>query len=334
MLTRGLQAAASAIAFATWLGLCGPARADPAPQPGNSRVEAALQNIMALVRPGQDGFATIWDGNKYVQCGRRPDRSLRCEAAGALMQPSLGHVLSAERATRLAALGWRLDPSFGNYVQSFPPDMPIGRIADKILQALAEGYDAELADVEVQSTWVASEPCPPRNGPSQNLAGIVSNAPSMAATAVHACAYRPKPDQGPGLPAGSAAELIDLYGARVTGEIQRLRVNLDRRVHVVFETQIGYIQCEPQTSPDAIYCEAQSADSWPALAGVLSPDRVARLHAAGFADPGRAPNYWKIYPADQVDDAAIAREVLTILHDVYGYTGLPKLEVKTEEHNR
>ena len=334
MLTRGVQAAAWAISLSTLLGLSYAGPADPAPQPGRSRVEAALQNIMSLVRPGQDGFATIWDGNKYVQCGRRPDRSLRCEAAGALMQPSLGHVLVAERAARLAALGWRLDPSFGNYVQTFPPGMPTSRIADKILQALAEGYDADLADLEVQSTWVASEPCPPRNGPSQNLAGIVSSAPSMAATAVHACAYRPKPDRGPSLPAGSAAELIDLYGARVTGEIQRLRVNLDRHVYVVFDTDIGSVQCAPQTSPAAIYCEAQSADSWPALAGVLSPDRVARLHAAGFADPGRAPNYWKIYPGDQVDDAAVAREVLTILHDVYGYTGLPKLAMKTEEIGR
>jgi hypothetical protein len=334
VLTRGLQAAAWAIAFATWLGPSAAARADPMPQPGKPRVEAALQNIIALDRPDQDGFATVWDGNKYVQCGRRQDRSLRCEAAGALMQPSLGRVLVAERVARLAALGWHLDPSFGNYVQTFPPGMPTSRIADRILQALAEGYDADLADLEVQSTWVASEPCPPRNGPSQNLAGIVSNAPSMAATAVHACAYRPKPDHGPSLPAGSAAELIDLYGARVTGEIQRLRVNLDRHVFVAFETQIGYIQCAPQTAPAAIYCEAQSADSWPALAGVLSPDRVARLHAAGFADPGRAPNYWKIYPVDQADDAAVAHEVLTVLHDVYGYTGLPKLEVKTEEIGR
>jgi hypothetical protein len=54
------------------------------------------------------------------------------------------------------------------------------------------------------------------------------------------------------------------------------------------------------------------------------------LIAAGFADPGRAPNYWKSYPADQFDDAAIARELLTILHEVYGYAGLPKLKVKTE----
>lgn len=144
----------------------------------------------------------------------------------------------------------------------------------------------------------------------------------------------PKPDLGPSLPAGSAAELIGLYGARVTGEIQRLRVNLDRHVFVVFDTGIGYIQCAPQTSPPAIYCEAQSADSWPALASVLTSERVARLHAAGFTEPGRAPNYWKIYPNSQIDNTAIAHELLTILHDVYGYTGLPKLKVTTEELRR
>jgi len=101
-------------------------------------------------------------------------------------------MLVAERVTRLAALGWRLDPSFGNYVQIFPPDLPASQITDKILQLLAEGYDVDLTHLEVQTTWVASEPCPPRNGPGQNLAGIVSNAPSMAATAVHACATCPR----------------------------------------------------------------------------------------------------------------------------------------------
>ena len=67
---------------------------------------------------------------------------------------------------------------------------------------------------------------------------------------------------------------------------------------------------------------------------MLTADRVARLHTAGFADPGRAPNYWKLYPLDQSDDATIAREVLAVLHDVYGYTGLPALKVKTEERHR
>ena len=52
------------------------------PQKSQSRVAAVLENITNLNRPGQDGYATVWDGNKYVQCKRLSDRNLRCEAAG------------------------------------------------------------------------------------------------------------------------------------------------------------------------------------------------------------------------------------------------------------
>jgi hypothetical protein len=299
-------------------------------QTGKARVEASLQNILNLDRSGQDGYATVWDGNKYVQCKRLPDRGLRCEAAGSLLQPSLERILTPERVAQLAALGWRLDPSFGNYVQTFPAGITTGVVAEKILQALATAYDADIANLEVQSRWVKSELCPPRNGPTQNLAGMVNDAPSMAATAIYACAYKPKQNAGPNLPLGSTGELIDFYGVRVTNEIQRLRVNIERNVYAIFEAGIGYVQCRPDARPPTIYCEAQSAESWDALASILTPDRVARLHAAGFADPGRAPNYWKTYQLDQIDDAGIAREILTILRDVYGYNGLPALNVKTE----
>jgi hypothetical protein len=152
----------------------------------------------------------------------------------------------------------------------------------------------------------------------------------MAPWAVRARAYIPKEDCGPSVPARSVEELIGLYGARMKGEIQRLRVNLGARVFVAFETQIGYVQREPERAPPSIYCQAQSAESWPALAAVLTPERVARLHAAGYADPGRAPNHSRNYPADQFDDAAIARELLTILHEVYGCNGLPRLKATTE----
>lgn len=305
--------------------------ARPASKP---RLEAALQNMMSLERPAQVGFATVWDGNKYVQCGRSADRALRCEAAGILMQPSLERVLTPERVSQLIALGWRLDPNFGNYVRSFPSDSSASFVADKILQVLATAYDADLSNLEFETTWVSSEPCPPRNGPTQNLAGMINDAPAMRATAVHACSYHPQSDLGPSLPVTSAAELFDLYGARVTGEIARLRVNMERRVFAVFDAGIGYVQCQPHTSPPAFYCEAQSADSWEALASVLTPDRIARLHNAGFADPGRAPNYWRDYPADKFEDATLARELLAILHDVYGYNGLPKLKVTTEDAHR
>ena len=156
----------------------------------------------------------------------------------------------------------------------------------------------------------------------------------MAATAIHGCSYKAKPDLGPSLPAKSTADLIDLYGARVTGEIARLRVNIDRRVFAIFEAGIGYVQCEPDGPPPTLYCEAQSAESWEALASVLTAERVGRLHDAGFADPGRGPNYWKKYPLDQVNDSAIAHEVLAILHEVYGYNGTPALKIKTEEPAR
>jgi hypothetical protein len=324
---------ATCIAFLLMLSAW-PDAGNAEPPPIQSRVEAALANIMTLNRPGEDGLATVWDGNKYVQCRFTRDRVLRCESAGALLQPSLAHVLAPERVARLTALGWRLDPSFGNYVQIIPSDWPASQIGDKILQALAQGYEADLAKLEVRTDWITSQPCPPRNGPTQSLAGMINDAPSMAATALRGCFYATKPDLGPNAPAGSMAELIDFYKARVTGEIARLRVNIERNVFTVFGAGIGYIQCRPDSSPPSIYCEAQSTDSWAALASVLTPERVARLHASGFTDPGRGPNYSKNYPLDQIDDADIARELLTILHDVYGYNGLPTLKIATEKGSR
>jgi len=115
-------------------------------------VQAALDNITTLSRLREDGYATMWDGNKYVQCRRLPDRSLRCEAAGTLMQSSLERVLTPERVVRLTALGWRLDPSFGNYVQTFPADAASSFVAEKILQVLGEAYEADIGELEVQST--------------------------------------------------------------------------------------------------------------------------------------------------------------------------------------
>lgn len=295
----------------------------------DNRITEAIATIRVLDRPGRDNLAAVWDGNKYVQCRQLSDHALRCEAGGALMQPS---VLTPDRVAKLAATGWRLDPSFGNYVRTFPPDADAATIAIQITTALKDGYDADPSTLEVETTTIDSEPCPPRNGPTQNLAGLISDAPAMAATAIHACAYAPGAEAKTLAAGASAQDLIDLDGKIVAAELGRIRVNAHRdEVFVIFDTGVGYIQCQPETEPARFYCEAQSADSWPALAAVLTPDRVARLHAAGFADPGRAPNYAKTYLADQITDAALASEILTLLHDVYGYYGASPLEIKTEE---
>lgn len=218
-----------------------------------------------------------------------------------------------------------------NYVQVFPAAASPADVAAAALRVLQEVYGADLTRIEAQTAWVASEPCPPRNGYSQNLAGMVSDAPAMRATAVYACRFEATLQ----LPAAASAdELLGRYQRTVAAEIQRLRVNASAHVYVIFDADIGYIQCQPQTSPTVIYCEAESAQTWAALSAVLTPDRVAKLRAAGYADPGRAPNYWKNYPVDQATDAAIATEILTLLHDVYGYAGAQPLKVTTESDGR
>jgi hypothetical protein len=299
-------------------------------QTESQRIDDALQNITALVRPGRVGYATVWDGNKYVQCRRQTDQSLRCEAAGAAMQPSLRQVLTGDRLKRLADLGWKLDPAFGNYAQTFPAGMPTARVADHILQTLIDVYDAKPTGFDLQTAWVLDVKCPQRNGPTQNLAGSVNDSRSMRATAVY-CAYKEK-DEAVQI-ARSAADLRAIYGAIVTAEIQRLRINASgNKVHAIFDAGIGYVQCMPETPAPILYCEAQSEESWPALAAILTAERRARLHNAGFSDPGRVPNYWKEYPFDKNADAAIAAEILNILYEVYGYTGAARLDIMTETH--
>jgi hypothetical protein len=308
-------------------------------QPSTVKVEEAIAWVRAEDRPGRIGLATIWDGNKFVQCRGIKGGDLRCEAAGALMQPSLSRVLTPERIGRLAAMGWKLDPSFGNYVRIFKPDAPNEDVAGQLLAALQQGYDANPQDLDFQRQSYADVLCPPRNVISQSHAGAINPRPRSRSAVSQACAYRPnrskelvaEPRLGPG---STAADLIALYGPTVTAEIARLRANKHHRVFAAFETGLGYVQCQPFTDPDSFYCEAQSTDSWPALAAVLTPERIARLHAAGYADPGRAPNYSKIYRADAIDDAALAREILTLLHDVYGYYGASELKIMGDKSRK
>jgi hypothetical protein len=301
------------------------------PQPVVAKVEAALANMLSLERPNAIGLATIFDGNKYVQCRRDDDRKIRCEAAGALLQPSLARTLTSAHLEELQeSFGWALDKSFGNYVQVFPADVSVHRLEQEIEFALENVYEVDPARLEMRTDWVKKEPCPPRNGYAMNLAGAIYDGIAMARLAIHTCAYESPDKESFHFVKGDADELFAAYGARVTGEVERLRVNLDRRVWFILDTEIGLVQCAAEDTPPSLYCEAQSAEAWPALDSVLTPERVARLHAAGFSDPGRAPNYWRNYAIEPFDAAAIARELLTVLHDVYGYRGKPALKIKTE----
>ena len=319
------------VGFAFFIAGMGSAAAADWPPAVRERVEAAVSNMLTLERPESIGLATVFDGNKYVQCRRQDDRAVRCEAGGSLLQPSLARTLTSARIDTLDAFGWKLDSSFGNYVETFPADSTAKVLAAQIEVALSEAYDADPERIEVHTDWVRKEPCPPRMGMSMNQAGAIYDGRAMALFAIRACAYKPPGSGEFHFVSGDVDELFAAYGARVTGELQRLRVNNDRLVWFILETGIGFVQCASQDKPASQYCEAQSADSWPALASVLTPERIARLHGLGYADPGRSPNYWRTYPLETFDDAAIARDLLTILHDVYGYRGTPRLRMASEK---
>lgn len=317
-------------AVAFWALLAMPAAAEDWPAEKHATIESALANMMTLERSGQVGIATVYDGNKFVQCRRKDDRSIRCEAAGSLLQPSLSHLLTGAKLEALEAFGWTLDPSFGNWAQDFPADSTAQRIADEVETALSDVYDANPNTVSARTDWTAKQECLPRSGYSQDLAGSVATNARMKLLAIFACAYKAG-EAPPQVKNGEVDDLVAAFGARVAGELQRLRVNADRPVHLILDAEIGYVQCIANTKPDEFYCEAESEDSWPALTSVLTPERIARLHAAGFRDPGRAPNYSRVFAFAETTDAALARQLLVILHEVYGYRGKPPLKIVTEQ---
>lgn len=328
-LTRLLYTIAAA--FSLGIIAASTAAADEAqPAKAAAKVVAALDNIASISRPGRVGYATIWSYNQYIQCRRLPTQDWRCEAAGTLMQPSLKRVLTPERITQLETTGWLLDPAFGNYAHTFPASMATSTIAAAIVATLTGIYGAKPDTIETATDWVADVTCPPRHGPTQNLAGMISDDPAVRNQLIRTCAYQPSPELAVGEPLPSLDALQKTYGPLVNAELNRLWINRSKRVFVVFDPGLGYIQCMPDRDPEGFYCEAQSEDSYPALAALLDEKRKAILHDAGFADPGETPNYWKRYSAGDHTTTDIAQDILKILHDVYGYRGATKLKVKTE----
>src|SRR5271154_4030742 len=93
MASKVLEATARVLSIAIALAWAATASAT-SPEAAATKAEEALSNAFSLERPHQIGLAAVFDGNKYVQCRRLSDRTLRCEAGGALMQRSLAHVLT------------------------------------------------------------------------------------------------------------------------------------------------------------------------------------------------------------------------------------------------
>ncbi|HTH99027.1 MAG TPA: hypothetical protein VL574_16540 [Stellaceae bacterium] len=302
------------------------------------KVAGAVGNTLMTPQPGQDGLVTVADGNEFVQC--RQSSLLpnwRCEAAGTTMQPSLASVLTPARVTQLAALGFKPDPAFGNYVLEVAPTTDPDQLAAAIVQALSQGYGADIAAAEVDARRLTTQACPPRRNFGQDQAGAINTDPAMAGVSTAACSAMDALTAEPTDAAGADArptrmptpnkvpkDVVTAYGPTVAKEMARLRRARTARIWITLDGADGHIQCRPDPADRAFACEATAA------AGKSAPQHVGLLHMAGFSDAEGAPNHTRRFPYRQFSDVQMARLLMTLLRDVYGFDGSSFLHAHDE----
>lgn len=102
-----------------------------------------------------------------------------------------------------------------------------------------------------------------------------------------------------------------------------------------FQWQGGYVQCLSNPGSNEMLCEAQSAISYPALARILTDEKVALLQRFGFSLPEPAtgrPNYFRFIKIDNVDTGEVfyqtAQWLMQVATEVYGYVAATPLAFK------
>jgi hypothetical protein len=316
------------------LTLAGPAIAEPAPK---SQIVAGVSSVLAPMEKTRDGVLTVYDGNMFVQClasHRLPN--WRCEAAGLEGEPWLRHVLTPERQARLIALGFKPDPSFGNFVADIPKTTAPEALADLILRALIEGYGATPDALNIRAERIESARCHKRIKSGADRGGsILTPNWGYAKDAVVGCGT-PGPDHmnyddpASTMPQPDGRDTRSVYLIYMAEELKRLESV--KNSYVIFEAGPAYVQCMNDDEDRKIYCEAASADAVGApIERILTPDRIAKLYAAGFKPPGKTMNYARFYPQADYTKAAIAQALLDVLKDAYGYYGAPKMNLETEQ---
>jgi hypothetical protein len=174
-------------------------------------------------------------------------------------------------------------------------------------------------------------------GFGQSLNGIVAPPSALGMTALGSAYSPPKhiattllpPIAPTPIPKLTAPDLVAIYKSQLERQLQRLKTKSDHDLFIIMDSESGYIQFRMDLENRIIFCEAASVKSSPLIAQRLTHGNIARLHKAGFADPGVTPNYWKIYPLERFTDAAIAEETISLMHNVYNYEGGQPINILT-----
>jgi hypothetical protein len=328
------------IALLGSIPLCSAALAEPTTKADVVRGVAA---VLLAKNDKTDGILTVSENNLYVQClDSHFLAEWRCESAGIEGQPWLRHVLTADRQAKLAGLGFAPDPETGNFVALLPKATAPEVLAGTILQVLTEIYGAKPEEIGVRAEKLRSAHCHRRiKGGHDRGRAILTKSIGLKQDAEKNCKLKSRSDETEAADdndsdeaptPGTAADVdVDVrYLAPMAAGLERLRT-AGPDAYVIFAAKPAYVQCKHDAEGKRMYCEAASADAvGKQVARVLTPDRQTKLIAAGFAPPGRVMNYSRFYPDAEYNTPLLAKALLRVLREAYGYQGTPAMTVSTE----
>ena len=288
-----------------------------------------------------DSILTVRDGNQFIQClATHFLKTWRCEAAGLEGQPWLRHTLTSERQAKLATLGFEPDPKLGNFLAQIPKTTAPEAMAARLYGALTEGYGVKPEDIKVTAEELPARRCHQRIMAGHELGGLIRTPTiGLARDAAPGCGIEANYDAAnyddpkAVIPPVQGIDVDARYLPAMTVELQRLeKLGDDVEAFSIFIAGPAYVQCQHDGAGKQMYCEAASEDAvGKPIERILTPERKAKLLAAGFAPPGKTMNYSRFYPAGQYDMPILAKTLLGILKEVYGYQGAPPMRLTTEK---
>lgn len=333
-----MLARAFGLALIAWIVVAIPCKAGDLSL--HQQIAEGVRTVLMSEGKRTDGILTIRDGNQFVQClATHILKTWRCEAAGLEGQPWLRHTLTSEKQARLAELGFEPDRKTGNFLLQIPKTTEAGAMASLLYAALTEGYGVKPEDIRVKAEELPLHRCHQRIMANHELGGLIRTPTiglkrdSAAGCGIEANYDAQNYDDPKAvIPQAQGIDVDARYIPAMTAELQRLeRLGDDVEAFSIFIAGPAYVQCQHDGAGKRMYCEAASEDAvGKPIERILTPERKARLVAAGFAPPGKTMNYSRFYPIDAYDMPTLAKTLLGILKDVYGYQGAPAMTLTTE----
>ncbi len=249
-------------------------------------------------------------------------------------------MLTLERQAKLTTLGFRPDAEFGNFIALIPKTTAPDRLADLIVRVLTEAYAVPPDDITIKAERLATRRCHPRIKAGHDLGGLIRT-PTLG--------FKQDVENGCRMESNAEAENYDdptaivptaqgidvgaRYITAMTDALGRVeKADKALKAYVIFITGPAYVQCLRGDDNSGMYCEAVSEDAvGKPIERILTPERKAKLMQAGFAPPGKVMNYSRFYPATEYNMTALAKVLLGILEDAYGYQGTPAMTINTEK---